>query len=255
MADRWFLAPSLAALRDQANSLWPNRDRASDGSIGDSSHSARSSDHNPDWAAPGTRRGIVRAYDLDEDLDGNGTDRGAELAWWVQHLASTRDPRVAYVIYEGRIMSSTIAPWTWRPYSGVNAHRKHVHVSILHTVAAEQNTSPWFPEEDMPLNTADLEKIRNELRAVLNEGTGKGQEDWAGTSAADLDVGQKTFNEARAARSGVAVLLARTPDVDEAQLAAELAPLIVANPRSISDTDLDAIATAVADEQHRRSAG
>lgn len=150
MADRWHLAPSLVALRDEANRRWPNRDRTSDGSVGDVSHQARSSDHNPDWNAPGARRGIVRAYDLDEDLDGDRTDRGPELAAWVNHLVATRDPRVAYIIYEGRIVSSSIAPWTWRPYSGVNAHRKHVHVSIRHTVAAEQNVSPWFPPVPAP---------------------------------------------------------------------------------------------------------
>jgi hypothetical protein len=43
--------------------------------------------------------------------------------------------------------------------------------------------------------------------------------------------------------------------VDEAEIARELAPLIGGQVRAISDADLDAISTAVNDEQHRRSAG
>lgn len=176
----YFLARSLEALRSQANARWPNRDRSSDGWIGDTSHSARKSDHNPDWDAPGARRGIVRAYDLDEDLDGNPGDNGAELAWWVDHLVRTRDPRIAYLIYEGRICSSTVAPWTWRKYTGSNAHKKHVHVSIRHTAAAENDTRPWFPttatapqeDDDMTPKQNDLlEEIAIALRRVNNDPT------------------------------------------------------------------------------------
>ncbi len=43
--------PKLCAagvtLRNQVNRAFPNRDRRSDGWVGDSSHSARKSDHNP----------------------------------------------------------------------------------------------------------------------------------------------------------------------------------------------------------------
>lgn len=137
------LAPSLVAYRAEVNARYPNRDRTSDGWIGDAAHSARTSDHNPG------ARNLVHAYDLDEDLDGDGTDRGAELAWLAEHLRTTRDARVKYVIYEGRMFASYHSvngpAWQWRPYSGVNAHRKHLHLSILSTVAAEQDTSPWLP--------------------------------------------------------------------------------------------------------------
>jgi hypothetical protein len=34
-------------LRDQIDRRWPNRDKRSDGWIGDSDHAARKSDHNP----------------------------------------------------------------------------------------------------------------------------------------------------------------------------------------------------------------
>lgn len=114
------LAASLVKLRSQVNDRWPNRDKKSDGWIGDASHNARKSDHNPDWSSGG----VVRALDLDKD----GID--------VEELlnAVVGEPRVAYVIWNRRI-------WThakgWQPYSGSNPHTGHVHVSIRHTKAAE----------------------------------------------------------------------------------------------------------------------
>jgi hypothetical protein len=46
-------------LREQVDDAFPDRDRTSDGWIGDKRHSARKSDHNP------TAEGIVRALDID----------------------------------------------------------------------------------------------------------------------------------------------------------------------------------------------
>jgi hypothetical protein len=116
----YYLAPSLVKLRDQIDSRWPKRDKASDGWIGDASHQATKSDHNPDYA----NGGIVRAIDVDED----GIDTAVVLE------AVLHDPRVSYVIYEGRIWGGT----RWRPYTGLNAHEKHIHISLKHTKAAEQ---------------------------------------------------------------------------------------------------------------------
>ena len=47
MAAAWIVAPSLDALLAQLNALAPGRSRASDGSIGDAAHAARTSNHNP----------------------------------------------------------------------------------------------------------------------------------------------------------------------------------------------------------------
>jgi hypothetical protein len=149
----WYLVPSLVALRNEANRLYPNRDKSSDGSIGDAAHAGTTSDHNPDW------KGAVHAYDLDEDLDGNGTDSGDELAFLAEAIRGRRDPRVKYVIYGGRIFASygtsQRRAWTWGPYSGVNAHKKHMHVSVLSTHVGENDTSPWFPIETAPAPADD----------------------------------------------------------------------------------------------------
>ena len=126
MAASWHLAPSLAQLRREINTRWPSRDKTSDGTIGDAAHSARASDHNPN------SRGSVNAIDTDED----GIDARGLVALLIA------DPRVYYVIYEGRIWQRKHG-FVPRPYTGINAHRKHVHVSIIQSVAAEQNTTPW----------------------------------------------------------------------------------------------------------------
>lgn len=135
----YYLAPSLEALRDEIDERWPNRDKTSDGWIGDASHSARKSDHNPDWSDGG----VVRAIDVDED--------GINVKEVLDSVVG--DPRVEYVIYEMKIASRTYGPWTWRSYSGSNPHDKHMHISIRHTDFAENSTERWLDqqeEDDMP---------------------------------------------------------------------------------------------------------
>ena len=126
MATSWHLAPSLAQLRREINTRWPNRDKSTDGSVGDLSHAARASDHNPN------SRGSVNAVDVDKD----GIDPMGLVG------LAIKDPRVNYVIYNRRIWQRRHG-FTPRPYSGLNSHKEHVHVSIIQSVAAEQNTAPW----------------------------------------------------------------------------------------------------------------
>lgn len=127
-------APYLCApgvtLRDQINTRWPERDRSSDGWIGDVAHAARVSDHNPD------EDGIVHAIDIDEDLLGKSSpnpDIANDLAQQIVDCGRT-DPRLAYVIFEGRI-ASRARGWNWRRYSGTNAHEGHIHVSFTRGAA------------------------------------------------------------------------------------------------------------------------
>ena len=127
----FFLARSLVQLRNEVNSRWPRRSMASDGWIGDAAHSARKSDHNPDWGAPGNRRGVVRALDI--------TTRGIDVDLLLKH--TTNDSRVAYVIYNRRIYTHSRG---WYRYTGSNPHTNHVHISIAHTPTAENNTKLWF---------------------------------------------------------------------------------------------------------------
>jgi hypothetical protein len=120
----WRLAKSLAKLRDQVNERHPKRKKHADGSIGDSAHSSRASDHNPHIKDAGT--GVVSALDLTHD-PANGFDSYA----FAESLRLAKDPRCKYVISNGRIFSSTTAPWVWRKYTGSNPHKSHVHISVL----------------------------------------------------------------------------------------------------------------------------
>ncbi len=136
----WRLAPSLIALVAEADRRKPTRSRLSDGSIGDTAHSARTSDHNP-------ADGWVCAVDLDDDGDSTPI-LGVDLL--VNHLVASRDPRVKYVIRNGRIWQPSTG---WRTYTGINAHRQHAHISIWNTPAARDDVSAWWPPASPPKPT------------------------------------------------------------------------------------------------------
>jgi len=108
-------------LREQIDDWFPDRDRKSDGWVGDSRHSARISDHNPDID------GCVRAIDIDSDL---GTQKGLSLylADQLRDHAET-DKRISYIIHKGKIASPK-AGWAWRDYKGINMHDHHIHISF-----------------------------------------------------------------------------------------------------------------------------
>lgn len=115
----WRLAESLKTLRKQINAKFPNRSRISDGSVGDLRHSRSKSDHNPN------SKGVVRAVDITHD-PANGMDCNKLGA----ALVNSRDPRIKYLIWNRRIVSSTKSAWKWRKYSGSNGHTKHLHISV-----------------------------------------------------------------------------------------------------------------------------
>jgi len=111
-------------LREQFDDCF-DRDRRSDGWIGDTRHSARPSDHNPD---PET--GMVRAIDVDRDVvKGGKPDLMPDIANQIRLCAKAGDKRIAYIIFEGRIASSRMG-WRWRKYKGSNPHNAHCHISF-----------------------------------------------------------------------------------------------------------------------------
>ncbi len=130
MTEPW-LCQAGDTLRGQVNKRWPKRDKASDGWIGDASHQASPSDHNPCWSCTGDRYGVVRAIDLDRDLDPADRTAMERLASQLRRYAQDREDndRLAYIIFDGAIASETYG-WRWRPYSGTNPHDHHMHVSF-----------------------------------------------------------------------------------------------------------------------------
>ena len=125
-------------LREQIDDAFPDRDRKSDGWIGDARHQrAGTSDHLPDKAD-----GYVRAIDVDKDLDSRAST-GAYLADQIR-ICAKKDKRIKYVIYSGKIASAK-SFWRFRTYSGINRHDKHIHISF--SKKGDKNGS-WF---DIPM--------------------------------------------------------------------------------------------------------
>lgn len=166
----WRLARSLVQLLAEVDLAAPRRSRRSDGSIGDEAHRIRPSDHNPD------ADGVVHAIDVTDDAAG-----GHEAARFADWLRRTRDPRLKYVIDEGRIFSRLPAggrqAWSWGSYSGANPHSSHSHISVAAGAPGDDASAwGWRPgaggrrQEDIMLmgdtgpTVGDLQRLLNEVR-------------------------------------------------------------------------------------------
>lgn len=145
---RAHLAPALVTLRAEINAAHPHRDRSSDGWIGDVSHSARLSDHNPEPPS-----GIVRAIDVDvTDID------LAHLTYVV-----VNDARTANVITNGQIWVRGVG---WRAYAGSNKHTQHIHISVRKHGPSEGSTAAWGYQ---PASAAPSTKKEEEMNQTQNE--------------------------------------------------------------------------------------
>jgi hypothetical protein len=140
MTDR--RAYCLDVLVDQVNARAPNRDKSSDGWIGDESHQATSSDHNPDLYDEATDTWVVTAQDITNDPQNGMPSDGL-----AQALVASRDDRIEYIISNGKICSGTDQDnpaWVWRDYSGDNPHSGHVHISVKETPEYYDDETPWW---------------------------------------------------------------------------------------------------------------
>jgi hypothetical protein len=138
----WKLAAAAATLRDQVNTRYPKRDRASDGTKGDDRHARRVSDHNPD------RTGYVVALDLDED----GWPAHQFADQLIEYMRKSGDKRIKNVVYEGRVASGTYSDqrWVWRSAPSLG-HAHHIHISFAEP--AKHDGAPF------PLAVLDLPKV------------------------------------------------------------------------------------------------
>lgn len=141
----WILTPCMVSLRDEFNTLAPNRDKSSDGSIGDSAHASSSSDHNPDETGATPQEDSdnineVRAIDVDEDLRLPGITMESRVQILVNRHRQGKDNRLKNIIYNKRIWSKSWG-WTPREYTGKNPHDKHAHFSG--DAAFDNKTGPW----------------------------------------------------------------------------------------------------------------
>lgn len=136
----WRPAKSLLTLRNQVNAKAPNRNKASDGFIGDNAHAGRQSDHNP-WVKDGNT-GVVTAFDITHD-----PVHGCDANTIVEAIRTSRDERIKYIIWNRRIANSQPIggkpAWAWRPYDGKNPHTKHAHISVKSDKAFYDSASNW----------------------------------------------------------------------------------------------------------------
>ncbi len=154
----WRECKSLLKLRDQVNAMWPDRDKSSDGTIGDLAHSQRVSDHNPNKA------GVVTAMDIDADL--SPTENVGVL---VAKLQASQDPRIKYLIWNGQItVKGDISKW--KPYHGVNAHRHHCHISASADPQLYDDDTEWnltaSPKPTPPVQAVETLKLGSSGEAV-----------------------------------------------------------------------------------------
>jgi hypothetical protein len=131
--------PAAIAVLRQATAIAPLRLKASDGLLPSKAHIHQNpnSDHNTGYAV-----------DLTHDKLG-----GIDCFLLFQKLQA--DPRVSYLIFQGKIWSKDKG---LRDYTGSNKHNKHLHISIKD--GCGDDTSPWFPWLGKP-------KAVNKVKAKL----------------------------------------------------------------------------------------
>jgi hypothetical protein len=156
----WIVVPCLLALRDEFNTLAPNRDRGADGTIGDPRHQEESSDHNPDETGntpfeDADNVNEVHALDVDSTGPwpaGKDLDSRVEIIR-LRHQRGL-DDRLQNIIWRGRVASRSWG-WEWRTRDGVG-HFDHAHFSARYTTAQENDMRPWGVIEEDDVSAADV---------------------------------------------------------------------------------------------------
>ena len=131
--------PAAIAVLRQATAHFPKRKKASDGLLPSAAHVHQNpnSDHNSGFAVDITHDPI----------------KGIDCTIAYKDLQN--DPRVKYLIFQGRIWSKEKGD---RDYTGPNKHNKHLHISIKE--GCGNDTSPWFPWLPQP-------KAINKVKAAV----------------------------------------------------------------------------------------
>lgn len=218
----WRAAHSLIVLRDQINAAYPNRNKASDGIIGDAAHQASYSDHNPD------QYGIVRALDITHD-----PSHGCDIDMLTDRLQASRDSRISYLIANRLIMSGAAgpSPWVWRNYDGDDPHTNHFHLSVVSDSRAD-STNSWninLGTGGTEVASGDADFVAANVSTVDANGTVTGNVCGAHTALTNI------WSEVIKSHKDVDALLARGATVLtdtqvtalRANLAAEVAALVV----------------------------
>ncbi|MFG1776605.1 peptidoglycan-binding protein [Micromonospora sp. NPDC049048] len=133
----WRVVRSLDRLNEQIRAASPRAvppatPAVSWGSIADSAHST-TSDHYPHFYEALGKTAVVCARDFP-----HAPALGLDAHAVAEQLRLSRDPRIAYVISNGRITGPGRG-WEWDDYSGSDPHDTHIHVSTVRTAAADDS--------------------------------------------------------------------------------------------------------------------
>lgn len=155
MAEDWYVDKGLNVLNDQLRRKYPG---IVIGTIGDRKHQQEHSDHNPE------ADGSVDASDL---MIGPHFTRN-DCAIVMESLRRSRDERIAYLIWNHQICSSSHDKWIWVPYHGNDPHTGHGHVSVNDD--HHSNLKPWSIDGSKPMRR-EMQFVEAKIKLpVLREG-------------------------------------------------------------------------------------
>jgi hypothetical protein len=164
----WRVARSIITLANEVDASYPNRSRTSDGTLGNTAHQNRDSDHNPN-IDDGTVN-VVTAIDITEDV-GDGLD----MRVLFDRFRAGRDPRIKYMIHQGEICKTYFnrgyEPWEWQPYTGENAHLSHGHLSVSAAKSLYDDPRSWNIGADMADHPPTTQGELNATHAISEEPT------------------------------------------------------------------------------------
>lgn len=173
----WVLTRGLTHFREELNDRWPNRDKASDGAIGNQSHSTGTSGHNPDRTGKaeykdGDSLDEVRAVDVDDDLREDGSTFEELIQFFIVVLGrqlGVLDNVFRYIIYNGRIWRAS-TNWKTETYTGPSKHTEHGHFSGAYTQASDNNTTFDYRLREVgnPLAAYTLAEVAQAVASKIN---------------------------------------------------------------------------------------
>jgi hypothetical protein len=265
MAD-WVVVPCLVRLRAEFNTIAPDRDKASDGTIGDAAHSS-SSDHTPDEISDALRGkdpdkvNEVHALDVDADLRVPGFSMERAVQHLLERCRSGAELRLRYIIFNRRIWSESTG-WRQQAYAGPNDHSKHAHFSSSYIAAREASMASYHLQEAVPV-TAPTADQNAAAAAGRDVDPSAGTQSWGGAAWTTLiRTGYLANQWAPAVSAEIDALQARIDDQsdDMDALGATLALLMfligqVTNEPAAGDPNVwyDVMRKAVSDELDARN--
>jgi len=141
----WVLVSPLRETRAEFDATFPNRDKTTDGAVGNQAHAVTTSSHNPDETGNAEHKdhdgkNEVRAIDVDKDLrDPSGVTMEDVVQLLVKLCRLGYFPWIRYIIYNKRIWHRRDG-FATRVYKGSNDHSQHLHLNSEFNQQADETT-------------------------------------------------------------------------------------------------------------------